>query len=72
VICPECSRKGLRSVVTIGELSITLMAVHDFYDEDGKRHHHDMNTRTTRYSCSNGHHWTEQRRTPCWCGWGKS
>lgn len=71
MLCPECRKKGLRSVVTVLGNSVTLMFVNSFYDEEGRRHDHDTNTRTTAYTCSNGHRWREQRREPCWCGWGK-
>lgn len=47
----------------------TAMYCQPFYDEDGKYHHHDANTTTTEYRCSNGHQWTERTTGNCWCGW---
>jgi hypothetical protein len=42
-----------------------------YYDEDGKHHHHDSNTSTYGYSCSNGHDFSVSRQGTCWCGWNK-
>jgi hypothetical protein len=57
--CPECQKEGQRSKVYIGATSVTLMAVHRYYDEDGDLHVDDPNKMTTTYSCSNGHQWRE-------------
>ena len=71
MICPECKRQGLKSRVYVGTSSVTLMYSAPFYDEEGKYHDHDPNTRTTSYSCSNGHKWVESSCGSCWCGWPK-
>lgn len=67
--CPKCVEAGLKSRVFVGAVEMTTMWCQPFYDEDGKYHHHDSGTRSQRYSCSNGHHWCEQSRPSCWCGW---
>ena len=71
MICPECKKEGLKSRVYVGPSTSTLMYCEPFYDEDGKLHIHDLNMRTTNYSCSNGHTWSENHSGKCWCGWGK-
>ncbi len=67
--CPECVALGQRSTVQDHGGSVTCMGFSSYYDEDGKRHSHDPNTRTMGYSCSNGHRWTERSSGSCWCGW---
>lgn len=69
MICPECKEQGLKSKVYPGMSMTTAMFCQPFYDEEGNLHHHDFNTTTTEYSCSNGHHWTEKSSGECWCGW---
>jgi len=69
--CPQCIKEGKKSTVYPGVSTTTLMYFPPFYDEDGKYHHHDGNTITTSYGCSNGHKWTESTSGSCWCGWGK-
>ena len=69
MICKECKAEGNKSQVYPGHGSTTAMWVQPFYDEDGKYHHHDGNTTTYSYSCSNGHEWTESSIGSCWCGW---
>ena len=70
MICPECKEQGLRSCVTPGAGTSTLMYCPGYYDEDGRYHSHDLNTSSTSYSCSNGHRWTEVGKPiRCWCGW---
>jgi len=69
MICPECKAQGLESRVYVGISSTTLMYCQPFYDEKGEYHHHDFNTTTTPYSCSNGHEWSERYKGKCWCGW---
>jgi len=61
--CPECVKEGLRSRVSFGATSTTLMGVSRYYDEDGKLVVHDPNTRTTRYNCSEGHVWIVRERS---------
>jgi hypothetical protein len=50
-----------------GMSTTTLMYCPPFYDEQGRYHHHDLNTTTTGYRCSNGHEWTESNQPKCWC-----
>ena len=67
--CPECEKQGLKSNVFHGSGSTTDMYCPEFYDEEGKLHHHDMNTITQSFNCSNGHSWVSSYHQPCWCGW---
>lgn len=67
--CPACTSEGKRSRVYPGVSSSTLMWCAPFYDEDGRYHHHDMNTTTTSFSCSKGHRWIESAKGSCSCGW---
>lgn len=63
--CPECDVSGQKSSVFIGLRTTTLMSWQDFYDEKGNFHHHDPNTTSTAYSCSNGHRWREDSQHCC-------
>lgn len=63
--CARCSEEGKRSKVYVGASSSTLMMGEAFFDEEGRWHSHDPNTRATQYSCSEGHEWTEGRRDKC-------
>lgn len=68
--CPECQVLGLKSRVNIGLSSMTCANILTFIGEDGVHHRHDPNTRTTRYGCTNGHTWKEERKQPCpACKW---
>lgn len=58
--CPSCVSEGRRSKVFVGMQTRTLMAVHTYYDEDGRLCVDDPNKTTSSYSCSNGHRWTEK------------
>ena len=69
MICPECQKLGLKSKAYPGWTTCTAMYCQPFYDEEGELHHHDMNTTSTQYSCSNGHNWAENIKGTCWCGW---
>jgi hypothetical protein len=70
VICKECKAAGKRSKVFEEGCTTTLVHCPPFYDEEGKRHVHDVNTSTVGYQCSNGHHWSGNvPKVPCWCGW---
>lgn len=69
MICKQCQDEGCKSRVFPGTSTSTLMLCRPFYDEDGKRHHHDINVITTNYRCSNGHTWTNHHSGQCWCGW---
>ena len=69
MICSECKEKGDKSIVYPGTSSTTLLYCQPFYDGHGKYHHHDLNTTTTAYKCSNGHSWITKSEGECWCGW---
>ena len=71
MICPECKASGLKSEVYPGGSTTTLMYCPPFFDEDGKRHDHDLNTLITSYVCTNGHNWAKNSSGICWCGWCK-
>jgi len=55
--CPECVATDQKSRITPGMASVTAMYCAPYYDEEGVYHHHDLNTTTTRYGCTNGHEW---------------
>lgn len=63
--CPVCVKKGLKSCVTVGYSTSTAMWCPAYYNEDGKYHDHDMNTRSTSYSCSYGHTWSVSSHRSC-------
>lgn len=67
--CPVCEKEGVTSLVYPGACSTTLMYCQPYYDEDGKYHDHDFNTRTISYNCFRGHRWSEKSWGNCWCGW---
>jgi len=69
VICPTCREEGKKSYVYSVGATTTLMYCQPYYDEDGQYHHHDSNTTTYSYRCSNGHEWREKTSGSCWCGW---
>lgn len=70
--CPVCIQEGKKSRVSDKGSAATLISCPSYYDEDGKQHHHDRNTTTASYSCSNGHNFMVGRvGRPCWCGWNK-
>lgn len=64
--CPKCVELGEKSKVFDEGTRTTLLYYCPFYDEDGVRHVHDANKRTTVYKCSNGHTWEEIKNyKPC-------
>ena len=69
MICPTCKEEGRKSCVRTGVGMSTLAHDAPVYDEDGRLHSHDGNTRTMSYRCGNGHAWTEATTGSCWCGW---
>lgn len=72
--CPECVKAGTPSRLYPGGSSSTCMYCPPFYDEEGVYHHHDMNTITNGYRCSNGHAWKTSHRHKCpanGCEWNK-
>jgi hypothetical protein len=38
----------------------TAAAMQHYWDEEGKEHVHNPNHKNSRYSCSQGHEWTER------------
>lgn len=63
--CPICQEKGLKSQVYPNGGTSTALFCQPYYDEDGKYHHHDMNTYTEGFSCSLGHKWSESSKGKC-------
>lgn len=63
--CETCVNEGKTSRVFPEGGYETLMYCSPYYDEQGKLHHHDMNTCTYGYHCSNGHRWHKSVRKPC-------
>lgn len=63
--CKQCEVEGEKSVVHVGPAFTTLMAGQEFYDEEGRWHNHDPNITTQSYRCSQGHSWSEDRRSKC-------
>jgi hypothetical protein len=62
MICEQCKAEGKKSKVYVGSTASTCMGGGGaYYDEDGQYHYYDPNYHTTRYSCSNGHAWVEER-----------
>lgn len=58
-ICPVCREQGLKSIIYVVGCRTTLMATHQWYDENGTYHFDDPNRTTCTYRCSNGHEWSE-------------
>lgn len=71
MICPKCKNENKKSrVYCYGSFS-TLMYFRPFYDENGFYHHHDSNTYTDSYQCSEGHRITVTSKGKCEsCNWG--
>lgn len=64
--CPVCVEQGLTSVVHVPQGGYsTLMAGVSYYDKEGAYHHHDPNSHTATYSCSNGHRWRRVTYNRC-------
>ena len=64
VFCPECQAAGDKSTVHPGSASTTCMfSGSGHYDEGGKWvDPPKLNTRTTSFSCSNGHKWLTKEK----------
>ncbi len=67
--CPVCISAGQSSTVSDEGTTATTAHFEPHRDEDGRRHHHDPNTRTWAYSCTTGHRWWVSVGFSCWCGW---
>lgn len=63
--CKQCEVEAKTSVIYRGLAVSTLMAGQEFYDEEGRWHNHDPNITTQSYRCSQGHSWSEDRRSKC-------
>lgn len=73
--CPECVRTGQRSKLYMPATycCTDMGGTQTYYDEDGVRHHHDVNHASGRGRCSNGHILDVTASTECPapdCGYG--
>jgi len=69
-ICPFCAREGLKSRLMTGGGSVTAMAYTSYYDEEGRLHNHDPNTRRNGFRCTNGHIFDHKHTGACRnCTW---
>ena len=72
IICPVFQEQNLKSRVSSGPCMTTLVGYFPYYDEDGKYHDHDGNTKTTDYNCSMGHYFSISQTGTCpSCDFGK-
>jgi len=69
MICPVCKEQGLQSTVQTNGIISTLMGYVSYYDEEGRFHNHDDNSRMTEGRCRNGHTFAYRYENSCWCGW---
>lgn len=72
MICPTCSAYEAKSIVTELGSSRTCVYYAPFFDEHGRRHHHDGNVTASAFRCSKGHIWETKETGSCWCGWPES
>lgn len=64
--CPDCVSEDRESrVFALGASTTLLGGTSTFWDEDGFKHHHDPNTTTWSFKCSNGHIWHEKSKYSC-------
>lgn len=65
--CPECERTGQRSKLYMpdGYVSTCMGGSQGFYDEDGHRHYHEVNSSHGQAHCSLGHILTVDLSTKC-------
>lgn len=64
--CPECEKSGERSFFYEDECCIsTAMCSHSYFDEDGREHRHNPNTRSLGAHCSKGHEFRIKLRSLC-------
>jgi len=71
LICPKCKEFGQKSTVSGGYGTSTAMYCQPYYDEDGKYHNHDSNSKSFQYSCSKGHLLFVSPSNRCSnCDWG--
>jgi len=68
-LCYQCYEEGFENELEFQKMSQTVMAVNEFYDDDGL-HHHDPNVISTYYKCSEGHELVLMERSLCpICNW---
>jgi hypothetical protein len=65
MICQKCKDEGLKSKVTSCGGTSTLMWFSSHHDAQGSYHHHDGNTITSSYKCSNGHLFSAKYKKQC-------
>lgn len=63
--CPKCVEEGKKSTLHGGHGMVTALYCPSYYDEEGVYHHHDMNTTTSSYHCSNGHKMIIRTKPSC-------
>lgn len=73
--CPECERTGQRSKLFMPDayMCTAMGGSQSFYDEDGEKHYHDINSAMGQGHCSNHHLIDVTRSTKCaapGCNWG--
>lgn len=73
--CPECERIGQRSKLFMpdGYFSTAMGGSQSYYDEDGHKHYHEINSSSGQGHCSNGHILDVTLSTKCkapGCGYG--
>ena len=61
-VCSACQALGLKSRVLLGGCWVTLIATHEYYDENGIHHYEDPNIATCEWSCTGGHGGSYVRR----------
>jgi hypothetical protein len=64
MICQTCREEGKKSTIEEGLCFSTLVHCSPYFDTNGVRHHHDSNTLTREYECSNGHRWRQVNPPP--------
>lgn len=69
MICPICKEENLISTIELGLAHTTYAGFPAFYDELGRYHHHDDNSKIRNCKCSNGHEFRYRTQNECWCGW---
>lgn len=65
--CPECEATGQKSKLYMptAYISTAMGGSQSFYDEEGNRHHHEVNRRGGIGRCSNGHQLNVDLSTQC-------
>lgn len=69
ITCYECRQNDLISTITSIGITTTLAAYPPFLDAEGNMHEHDGNYKTEGFVCSNGHSFSREVLSECWCGW---